>query len=737
MAFFTDCAREYEKLHPDVDINLYGDNRVDDKVRIRVLEGTLFDITNASLNWWGLIKRGDVEPLDAALDQTSWDGDTSWRDSFVPGSLSVYQYQGKTYALPLCWFVSGVWYNKVMFREHGWNKPKTWDEFFQLCDQIKQAHVVYDPKNGTEVAPLAFQGRYPYYAYAFIDSAYYYLAGPAAYRAQQSRAPGSFDNPNCIESLRIMQKIAQEDFQTGAMGMNHTDSQLQFFLGHTAMIGCGAWLKSEMLGKIPDGFQLGFFPYPTPVNAKLGWSDGVYVNTNFYFVMSHAPHKKEAMDFLRFMLSRKMAGKFSRMQDTPTAIRGASEGNLSVDLDEAVEAINNAHDAFARPPTDAYPEVDNAWLDDTSDLLTGHITPEAMAKHLESVGVVSRNLEAHPDEVTVRYRVAPALLLAAIGFGAVYWVVSTGRRLRSASGPRKAKESAGRQSLGFRNLVLFLAPSILIYSTFVIFPSLRSFNWSLHRWDGISPFHSMTYVGFLNFRRLLFESTEFWTALDNNIFLMTVVPLVVVPLSLFLAACVSRGVIGAQLFRIIFFFPNLFGTVAVTLLWTQLYAPQGAINTALVALHLNYFKGFAWLSDQNLYWAVIPISVWGVCGFNMVLYLAAMQNIPTDLYEAATLDGASPMRQFFTITIPLIWEVLTISVVFLVIGGMKAFELIYLLKNQQVSTNLHTISTRMIQVMFQDFRVGEATAIAVMLFLMVFFGTAVSLRVMRRDTVEM
>ena len=143
MGFFTDCAREYEKLHPDVDINLYGDNRVDDKVRIRVLEGTLFDITNASLNWWGLIKRGDVEPLDAVLDQTSWDGDTSWRDSFVPGSLSVYQYQGKTYALPLCWFVSGIWYNKVMFREHGWNKPKTWDEFFQLCDQIKQGRTSF------------------------------------------------------------------------------------------------------------------------------------------------------------------------------------------------------------------------------------------------------------------------------------------------------------------------------------------------------------------------------------------------------------------------------------------------------------------------------------------------------------------------------------------------------------------------------------------------------------------
>jgi raffinose/stachyose/melibiose transport system permease protein len=287
------------------------------------------------------------------------------------------------------------------------------------------------------------------------------------------------------------------------------------------------------------------------------------------------------------------------------------------------------------------------------------------------------------------------------------------------------------------NILLFLGPAIIVYSAFVIVPSLRSFTWSLHRWDGISDLRSMNFVGLLNFRRLLFESNEFWVALNNNIFLMAVVPLFVVPLALFLAACVSRGVIGANLFRIIFFFPNLLGAVAVTLLWSQLYAPQGPTNTALVALHLNYFKGFAWLSDVNLYWAVIPISIWGACGFNMVLYLAAMENIPTDIYEAALIDGASPLRQFFSITIPLIWEALTISIVFLVIGGMKAFELIWLLKNQQVTTNLHTISTRMIQVMFQEFRVGEATAIAVLLFLMVFFGTAVSLRVLRREAVEM
>src|SRR5262249_7757426 len=108
-----------------------------------------------------------------------------------------------------------------------------------------------------------------------------------------------------------------------------------------------------------------------------------------------------------------------------------------------------------------------------------------------------------------------------------------------------------------------------------------------------------------------------------------------------------------------------------------------------------------------------------------------------DLYESATIDGASPVRQFFSITLPLIWEALTISIVFLVIGGMKAFEIIWLLKNQQVTTSLHTVSTRMIATMFKEFPVGEATSIAVLLFLMVFFGTAVSLRVLRRETVEL
>jgi ABC-type sugar transport system permease subunit len=120
----------------------------------------------------------------------------------------------------------------------------------------------------------------------------------------------------------------------------------------------------------------------------------------------------------------------------------------------------------------------------------------------------------------------------------------------------------------------------------------------------------------------------------------------------------------------------------------------------------------------------------------VLLFLAAMERIPGSLYEAAELDGASAWKQFRHITLPLIRDVMSIALVFLVIGGMKAFEAIWLLTNQGPTTEQHVIGTRMVQTMFVEFRVGEATAIAVLLFLMVFLGSATTLRLMHRERIE-
>jgi ABC-type sugar transport system permease subunit/ABC-type glycerol-3-phosphate transport system substrate-binding protein len=723
MGFFQECARSYEKERPGVAINLYGDPRISDKVRVRILEGSFPEITNANLNYWNMIRSGDLLPLDEFLDQPNWEGDRTWRESFLPGSLDRYSYEGKVYGVPLAYFVQGFWYNKAMFEAHGWKAPATWGEFEALCEKIKAAGI----------APIAFQGRYPGYAQMLQSVAYYQLAGRDRYYAQQNLEPGSFANPELETSFDLLQKTAARYFQEGSMGMSHTEAQMQFFLGNTATILCGAWLKSEMMGKIPDGFRLGFFNIPALPNPK-GNPGDLFVFSSYYFVMTKAPHARESIDFLRFMTSRKMAGIFCRQRDIPVAIRGANEGNLSADMDELVTVINSARAAFGQAPGEGYPEMEQVWQDALAKLLATDVTPAELSQEMESTVAPIRDRAANPNHVTIRHVWKPVLLLGAMAAMVLVGLASAVRKLRAARAPG-ATAAAGRLKLGWHWVLVFVGPATLLYTVFVIVPSLKAFPWSLNQWDGLS---AMQPVGLLNFKRLLFESDGFWVALGNNLFIMFVIPLFVLPLALFLAACISRGVRGSALFRMAFFFPNIVGGVAAALLWMHLYNPQGGVvNAALVALGLEQFRGFAWLSSEHLYWALVPMSVWGACGFNMILFLAAMESIPQDLYEAADIDGASHWRQFRLITLPLIWEVLCIAVVFMVIGGMKAFEIIWLLTNQAPTTQTHVIGTRMVQAMCTDFRIGEATAIAVLLFVMVFFGTVATLRLMKRETVEM
>jgi raffinose/stachyose/melibiose transport system permease protein len=723
--FFILCAREYEKARPDVAIDLYGDPRIADKVRVRILEGSFPEATNARINYWPLIRNGDIEPLDEFLDGPNWEKDGVWRESFLPGSLDRYRHEGKVYGIPFAFFVNVIWYNKSMFERHGWKPARTWDELFVLCEKIKAAGV----------APMAFQGRYPYYARPFHAAGYYHLAGAKRYQQQAYLHPGSFANAEFERALELTQQLSSHYFQPGHLGMSHTESQLQFFQGKAAMISCGSWLKSEMAGKIPDGFRLGAFNLPVPTTQSKGDPSALNVFSLYYVVMSKSRHPPEAADFLRFMTSRRMAGTFSQMRDIPTAVRGASRGHLTSDLDDVVELIESARSTYGEAAGEGFPEMEQHLEDAEHALVAGTANPRAIAQDLEADGTAVRNRAQNPRVVLVRHVWKPTVLLAllALAFAYAAWTTLTTMRRR---GELAVAEPSQRLPMTWRNVLAFTGPAFALYTVFVAVPCIRSLSWSLYEWNGLTDMRAMSFVGLVNFKRLLLESDGFWIALKNNLFLMLVVPVFIVPLALFLAACISRGVIGASIFRVVFFFPNLLGGVAITLLWMHLYE-GGVVNSVLTVIGLKQFEGFAWLSPTHLYWALIPMSVWGACGFYMVLYLAAMENIPLDLYEAAELDGASPARQFWQITLPLIWEVLAISLVFLVIGGMKAFEIIWLLTNQRPTTDSHVVGTRMVQTMFSEFKVGEATAIAVILFLLVFVGSTGTLRALRRETVEM
>ncbi len=733
---FRRIARLFEAERPDIKVNLYGDPRIGDLLRVRILEKNFPEITNGDFGGWHLIHNGDIQSLSTALDAPDWDRTgRSWRQSFLPGSLDRYTEARDSFAVPLSYYVQSIWYNKQLFLDQRWKPPKTWPQLLELCRQIKS----------TGLAPFAFQGRYPYYAQPFVDSAYYQLAGRQAFAAQKRLEPGSFDNAPMREAFELTQTLSTQYFQSGAMGMGHTEAQLQFFSGRTAMIPCGSWLKSEMTGKIPPGFQLGTFNLPT-VPGGLGDPTALYASSGYYMVFAHSKHPREAVEFLRFLTSRRIATLFCHDRDIPVAVGDVNEGNLSTDLSDLAAMIRQSSASYGESSGEGFPQMSQAYDDTLLAILTNRITPAQAARALEQAAVQCRFETAHPDDIPARHTFKALCLLLVLTAGCIYAARTPLQQWRSRNA---VVQSAPLRAMSVRNSALFVGPALVLFAIFVLLPAVKGVGWSLTQWDGLTDAH---YVGLRHFRRLLLSSDGFWIALQNNLYIMVVIPVLLVPLSLFLAAMVSRGVHGGRIFRAVFLLPSVMGGVAATLLWMHLYDPQaGIVNSSLVGAGralsaaglsipgkwLQHFQGYAWLSQEHLYTALLPMSIWGGFGFNFVLYLAAMEGIPAELYEASELDGAGAWQQFRVITLPMIWEVLTVSTVFMVIGGMKAFESIWLLTNQAPGTASHVIGTRMVQAMLTEMNVGEATAIAVLLFVMVFVATAVAMAAMRRETIEM
>ncbi len=743
-AFFEETAREFEVLRPGVKVRIHGNPRIDDQVRIRVMAGDAPDATDAVLLYPNLIKAGRIVDLSPYLDGPNWEGDARWRDTFAPGVLerwtaanaeaNVSESQTPVYGLPFAHAVWTIFYDKKRFRENGWTVPRTWDEFFSLCERIKARGI----------APLSLPGVFMRYGDAFLRAAHYNLVGPEGYLAYNQLAPGTRTDPRFIRAAGVLQQLSTRHLVRGWEGMNHTAAQLAFIEGRAAMIVSASWFVNEMRGKLPVGFELGAMNFPVFTDGITD-PDTLQTQSAYYFLFAKGDPAREraTVDFFRYLTSRTRARHFVQTVDSPVAMRVVKPEDYSPAMRDTGMLIARSPGTFdAAPPASAaqLAFINQAMTDARYLLMTGRITPQTFGERLEAAAGAERARRTEPERVEVRHGFATVMLLLSLAF-LVAWITWTKARAllwkqQSGMGVQsglQASEHLGRLRgpLAFS----FVGPAMLLFGAFVILPGMISFVWAFTRWDG---FGERAYAGLFNFKWLLLESDVFWFALKNNLYLMIVPALVVVPAALFFATLIHRGVWGAAVFRVVFLFPNMLGGIAATLLWMSAYDPHGGlVNTLLVKLGLTEFQGFAWLSQAHLYGALIPIYLWMACGFNLVLYLAAMEGIPADLYEAAEIEGASKARQFFTITMPLIREILMISAVFLVIGGLNAFEMIWLLTSQDPASGSHTLSTLMVSTLFQEFQIGRATAIAVVMFMLVLIGSAAVMRALKRETVEM
>lgn len=277
---------------------------------------------------------------------------------------------------------------------------------------------------------------------------------------------------------------------------------------------------------------------------------------------------------------------------------------------------------------------------------------------------------------------------------------------------------------------LFLAPVILFFILFFFLPVVFSFYLTFTRWN---PLSTPEFIGLENYRFLLTDG-QFYLTLRNTFYYAFGVLLVELPLALFLAFLFS--VSRAKAFwRAIYWLPMVTNIAAIAYLWGFLLdGTYGLVNLGLAQLGL---RGPQWLEDPNSAMiAVILVTVWLGLGQSMLVFSAGLEGIDETFYEAAKVDGASTNRIFWGITLPLLKPTLLFVSITNFIGVMGSFALILVLTNGGPLQSTTTTSLLMYQTAFQDLRMGRASAMAFILFVLIFLVTLVQLRLFRRGGVE-
>lgn len=366
---------------PGVHINLWGDPRVSEKIKPRLLRGDPPEMfLLADLPVWLLVAADKLATFDAALDQPAPGGSGTWRDCFIPGTLDQYTADGHVYGVPSAFGAWACWYDAKLFREHGWTPPATWSEFEALCAAIQAAGI----------APLAFQGKYPIYAWWTFIPMVQRCGGLAAVNRINALEPGAFSHPDVVHAATLLQRMSTQYFEKGALAMTHTESQLQFVNNKAAMIFCGLWLYNEMKQNTPPDFEMRCFNLPAVEGGKgnsrlfsgSGWE--------YIFVPSDARHTEDIFDFVRFLVSPKNAPDMGRSIGVISPLRGGTPRDaVAPPLQSALDLIEASEGIFSiRVDTLMLSWREQVMQPAMASLLRGEIAPAEFCRLLDE-GVAS------------------------------------------------------------------------------------------------------------------------------------------------------------------------------------------------------------------------------------------------------------------------------------------------------------------------------------------------------------
>lgn len=633
--------------------------------------------------------------------------------------LNIARKDSSLFAFPKGFTPLMIYYNKQLFDKANLAYPSQdwdWDDFL---DKAKRLTIDVDGDSKPEQFGTAFTNYYFYWI------PWVWTGGGDVVSPDGRHATGYLNSPTTEAALqfpidlRTKYKVAPDVgswVQAEKTGMNY---QL-FANGKIAMIVDGHWRMPKFLKYLKDEtLRIGVAPFPRHPNDRK-------VNVMYesgWCVPINARHPKEAV-----MLAATMAGEAaSRIRsrqglEIPAVVSVAHElvANDKTDMERAfVDEI-----PYSRQPwgsiIERFSEVE--WtLQDAVDevMVSGKPMHETMTRYAARIDKELENINAHANVEFKPIQEHSVIIRFLIGVAGIVFAACLFLYLRAKGKERAATKTA----------ISFLAPSLLHLTVFIFTPIVFAAFLSTHRWDIVVP--DTPFVGLDNFKEMFTDAT-FWNALKN-----TLVYILNVPFGMFLSLAVAlmlhKRLQGLGFLRTLYFLPSVTSFVAIALVWMWIYHPTfGAAN---FVLSLFGIPPLQWLnSTQTAMVSVILFSVWLGLGYQMVIFLAGLQGISEELYDAARIDGATNWQRFWRITLPLLKPTTFFILVTSLIASFQVFTSVYVMTAGGPVGSTDVIVYHIYKAAWEQLRMGYASAMSWVLFVIIMIATWIQFRIIGKES---
>jgi raffinose/stachyose/melibiose transport system permease protein len=276
---------------------------------------------------------------------------------------------------------------------------------------------------------------------------------------------------------------------------------------------------------------------------------------------------------------------------------------------------------------------------------------------------------------------------------------------------------------------VFLAPALLLYTLLAMYPVLLSLWYSLNDWDGIS---GKTFIGLANYTDL-FGDSDYWQVVRNTGMLIVYSLIFQVFVGLLLAYLLYKTIRGFKFFRSVYFIPVIISPIAIGMMFSLFYnSDTGPLNRLLDIIGLPSWK-HQWLSDVHIVLDAVMIpQIWQYIGLYVVIFLAALQQVPEEVLESAKMDGAGPIRTFFSVVLPQIWDVFQVCAILAVTGSLKSFDHAWVITSGGPGNASSFIALFMFKTAFVNGAIGYGSAVTVTILLYALIFTFIFRSIMNR-----